>query len=471
MKQKETIQRAGSKPAARTIFTEENEVFRNSCTEFAQNSGASKPSKVKFPETISHRDSSAKIYDKRPGFDYYRLSYKVSGRRVLKTFADYGKAKAEAERLVRELSSGSAAAALSSTQASDALAVNEHLENFFRETGRRVSALEAVSQFTAASKVLGERILGDCVKSYLAMTENILSATIGQAVEKFLAVESIKTVPRDGKRPELSPKYAYNRAIQLRRFVGTFPNTDLLALNKQHIQFFVESLSGFSPKSRNHYRTSLVQFFDWCVGQDFLSKDHLLSGPLTRGREKANDSTIDRYTSGEFAALLRSSDGSMRAMVAIAGLAGLRASELLRLDWSDVWRVKNHIDVTAQKAKTRKRRKVEICESLAKWLQPFSEASGSVWTGTERSYQREFFALCSRLKIERKPNGLRHGFATYFYALHSDENLTAKQCGNSPAMIFAHYSDAATKDEGLAWFAVAPEPAEILVESPTPATP
>ena len=50
----------------------------------------------------------------------------------------------------------------------------------------------------------------------------------------------------------------------------------------------------------------------------------------------------------------------LRPIIAIGGLAGLRTAELLRLDWADVWRVPGHIEITAQKSKTRQRRLVEV---------------------------------------------------------------------------------------------------------------
>jgi len=52
-------------------------------------------------------------------------------------------------------------------------------------------------------------------------------------------------------------------------------------------------------------------------------------------------------------------------MIALGALAGLRTQELLRLDWSDVWRVSGHIEVTAGKSKTRQRRLVETCPALS----------------------------------------------------------------------------------------------------------
>jgi hypothetical protein len=51
---------------------------------------------------------------------------------------------------------------------------------------------------------------------------------------------------------------------------------------------------------------------------------------------------------------------------------------------------------------------------------------------------------------------LRHAFCSFHFALHSNENLTAAQAGNSPAMIHAHYKGLATKAEAEKWFSVKP---------------
>ena len=77
--------------------------------------------------------------------------------------------------------------------------------------------------------------------------------------------------------------------------------------------------------------------------------------------EHANIAEVLFYTPKEFQALLEAAEGPMRAMIAISGLAGLRTQELLRLDWSDVWRVRGHIEITAGKAKTRQRRLAAKC--------------------------------------------------------------------------------------------------------------
>ena len=219
---------------------------------------------------------------------------------------------------------------------------------------------------------------------------------------------------------------------------------------------FISSLKEFSPKTRNHYRTSVLQFLKWAVRNDFLSSKHRLDEAEGMRLEHADIGEICFYTPNEFSLLLKNADDSMLPMIAIGGLAGLRTEELLRLDWSDVWRKKGHIELTPLIAKGRFHRIVEICPSLAKWLKPFRVNTGKVWNGNEKRFQRQFLSLCENLKMPRKENGLRHAFCTYHFALHENENKTAAQAGNSPAMIHKHYKGLATEAEAKKWFSVMP---------------
>jgi integrase len=182
--------------------------------------------------------------------------------------------------------------------------------------------------------------------------------------------------------------------------------------------------------------------------------------------ETASAAEIEFYTPAELQALLDAAQGPMRAMIALGGLAGLRTAELLRLTWEDTRRAEGHIEVTAGKSKTRQRRLVEVVPALAQWLAPYAEFTGKIWTGPEVIFQRHFVDLCAAARMEvkgkkvpvaRKPNGLRHSFCTYHFALHGNENLTAQQAGNSPAMLHQNYKGLATRKEGEAWFAVSPE--------------
>jgi integrase len=143
-------------------------------------------------------------------------------------------------------------------------------------------------------------------------------------------------------------------------------------------------------------------------------------------------------------------------VIALGGLAGLRLQEIARLNWPDVWRVPGHIEIAATKAKTRQRRLVEIVPALAAWLEPFCGLDGKVWGDTLDNFHDLFGKLRDDVGIPARRNGLRHAFCTYHFAANANENLTAQQAGNSPAMIHAHYKGLATQADAKKWFNVLP---------------
>ena len=456
----------------RTIFPNEIGGSQEVCTEFAQNSARTADKRVRFPVTIRHRASKAKIYRPAGNFNYYRVSYTVAGKRRMQTFADYSAAKAAAERIVRDAANGSQAAALSASQSRDALAALQSLESFRQSTGRTVSLLAAVREFVEASGKLHGRSLDEAVTGYLRTVVSVTRKDIAEAVAEFLQADAPRTKAAAGQRSQLSAKYAYNRELQLDRFAAMFPNTAVCDLSKEHLDTFIASLdtvqkssrngrAAGSAKSRNHYRATVRQFLQWAVRKDYLAPTHRLIEADAMRPERANTAAVELYAPEELAALLAAADDTFRPIITIGGLAGLRTAELLRLDWADVWRVAGHIEVTAGKAKTRQRRLVEICPALAAWLELFRKVTkGKLWAGHEITFQQHFVELCDGAKVTRKTNGLRHAFCTYHFAAHANENQTAQQAGNSPAMIHAHYKGLATKADAEKWFNVTPKASE-----------
>jgi len=463
----------------RTTKTVESDETRTVCTILAQNPGRSPDQRVRFPVTIRHRSARARIYAPQKNFPYYRLAYQSAGRRRMRTFGTYSKARAAGERLLKQLAAGSQAPLLTATQSRDAIAALDRLAEFARKTDRHVSLLQAVSEFVGAAGKLHDHSLtetvAEVVETHLRTAAVVKRMDLGEAVTEFIAGrEHLTKLGANGERGQLSAKYAYNLEIQLRRFADSLVNSGVCDLSKQHLDTFFKALSDLSPKSRNHHRAAVRMFLDWCVRKDYLPKTHRLGEADQMRPERSNMAAVEFYTPAELQALLEAAAGEMRAMVAIGGLAGLRTAELLRLTWQDVWRVPGHIEVTAGKSKTRQRRLVEVCPALARWLEEFrGSTEGLVCTLHEITWQQHFVKLCDTAQFEtkpgvkvtvtRKPNGLRHAFCTYHFALHADENSTAMQAGNSPAMIHAHYKGLATKRDAKRWFDVSPlKPANVL---------
>jgi integrase len=466
----------------RTTFPQESGELSETRTDSAQNPPESESENVRFPKVIRNKKTKAEvtIYGKSKGgerkkdgsvtqpYPFYRVCWRVSGKRMMKSLRTYSEAKKTADGIVADLGSGSQKSALTVRQAIDALAAIERLDAFYRATGRRVSLLASVSDYCEAATKGAGRTVAEMVDGFLSSVAAVKRIDIKKAVDDFITADEPRTKANNGERAQLSEKYAYNRAIMLRRFADCFPNTAVSGLTKGHLDTFIGGLARMKSKSRNgkpvasakgrnHHRAAIRQFLAWAVRKDYLAPTHRLGEADGMRPEHANNGQTEIYTPKEFRALLQTAKDSMRAIVAIGGFAGLRTSELLRLDWADVWRVPGHIEITSGKSKTRQRRLVEICPALESWLAPFrTNTSGRLCTLHEITWQQHFVALCDKARVNRKPNGLRHSFCTYHFAAHANENQTAQQAGNSPAMIHAHYKGLATKAEGEKWFAIRP---------------
>jgi integrase len=416
---------------------------------------------VKFPKVIRHRKAEAKIYGKSKRYPFYRVAhYAADGKRRIRSFATYSAALSEAERTVRDLSQGNQSAALTAKHASDALAALELLQGLHQSTGRRVSLRSAVAEFVEAAGRLRGRTLGEAVDGYLNSVASVKRVDVGQAMEQFIKSRAAKTVATNGKRPQLSPEHFTNTAYWLREFAGTFPGHAVCDLSKEHLNLYMAGHAKAAPKTRNERRGVVKMFLQWCVAQDYLAPTHRLFEASDLKNETADPEEIDYYRPSELRALLENADTKLRPVLALAGLAGLREKEILRLTWEDVFGVPGHVEVKGFKSKTRSRRLVAVCPALAAWLNPYRSRTGLLWARTYGAFHETVQALRAGLKIPLRRNGLRHSFITYHFALHANENLTAAQAGNSPAMIHHHYKGLATNKEAAAWFAVRPAKTE-----------
>ena len=271
----------------RTTFTREIEASPEICTEFAQNPARTADKRVRFPVTIRHRTGTTRIYAPGKNFAYYRMCFTAAGKRQMQTFGTYSEAKAAAEKKAKEIHENSVGASLTASQAQDALAAMQRLENFRVATGRRLSLLGAVSELVENLTKLKNFPLGEAVDTFLRNSAVVQPKDIGQAVTDFLGSKEHLTRAADGKRAQLSAKYAYVLEKQLRRFADTFPGTAVCDLSKAHLDKFISTLGEqatksrnkrkiTSAKSRNHYRGVIRQFLAWCVRKDYLSPAHRL---------------------------------------------------------------------------------------------------------------------------------------------------------------------------------------------------
>ena len=134
--------------------------------------------------------------------------------------------------------------------------------------------------------------------------------------------------------------------------------------------------------------------------------------------------------------------------------AGLRPSEIRKLDWADV-----DLDdalITVRSSKTGRKRFVKIQPNLSAWLTPHRRDEGKVVAPA--NFRKSYAADRAAAGLSDWPvNCLRHSFGSYWLAQFNDINALAVQMGNSPDMIEKHYRQAVRPREAHRYWALTPD--------------
>lgn len=132
---------------------------------------------------------------------------------------------------------------------------------------------------------------------------------------------------------------------------------------------------------------------------------------------------------------------------AIRMFAGLRRSEVMRLQWQHVWVDRGLIEVGKTLAKTRQRRLVDMEPALQHILKQTAKTEGAV---TPEDYEKQI-PKAQELGGWRagdvsswEDNCLRHGFISYHLALYHDAARTELQAGHDKETMFRNYRELVT---------------------------
>jgi hypothetical protein len=174
-----------------TIFIHKNKDTAVTCTEFAQSKTRNPDRRVRFPVTVEFYDQRAKIYAPAKNFPFYRVAFKVAGKRRMLTFGSYGEAKAAAEKKVKELHKGQQSSALTAKQAQDALTVRDMLAAYRQETGKVISIVELTGNYLSAVKQLPNGCsLLEAVRVYRQSILAVQRKPLAEAVREFCDARS-----------------------------------------------------------------------------------------------------------------------------------------------------------------------------------------------------------------------------------------------------------------------------------------
>jgi len=346
---------------------------------------------------------------------------KLGGGRIRRTFKDREEAKGYYDLAKAQIQDfGNAAMSISDALRSEAVKCSQMLQPF----GKTIS---------------------DATRFYADHLNDITrSQTVSHAVSALQAA-----CKADGK----SVRYLRDLKYRLGRFEKDFGSRHVAEITTSDIDQWLRQL-GLGSVSRNSFRRRLVKLFKFAKTSGWCRT--VPAAESARVREVSDE--IGILTPGELSGLLQVASEETIPYWTIGAFAGLRASEIERLDWADV--NLRRIRVRAKHAKTASRRLVDIQPNLRKWLLPYRGRTGKIAPENLRVKllaDRKRAADAGTLTRKWPSNALRHSFASYYLARFDDAAKLALQLGHvGQDIIFRHYREVVTRAEANRYWKIAP---------------
>jgi integrase len=341
------------------------------------------------------------------------------GRKFFKT-----KAEAEAERL-RQITT---------------------LERHGREAiGLPAGELSAIVQ---ARKKLAKhgKTIEDAATFYLDYLERIRRCNMTVAE---LAKEVVAAKHKDGR----APMYVADLKKRLARFCADFGERQIAGITVEELDNWLRNLD-CGPKSRANFRANVGVMFSYAERRRVID-----SNPVLRtAQPKLVDKPPEIFSVDELSALLNAAAKvapEVVPMLAIGAFAGLREAEIKRLDWAEIDQRRGHIEIKSSKAKSARRRIVEMQSNLREWLRPYAGMMGAVVPVNAR---KKLDAIRKDAGLTRWPkNGLRHSFASYRLGATPDAPRVASELGHtSPHMLYSTYRELVLPEEAQRYWKIVP---------------
>lgn len=264
------------------------------------------------------------------------------------------------------------------------------------------------------------------------------SLTVREGINEFLLAKA---------RADRSDRYLSALRVSLASFGKGRMNVPLDDVTIQDVERWLFN-QGWKPRTMKGYLGDVRTLFNFAVRRGFASSASACSVELP---DAATGDAPGIHSASSVTLILETARrGNLDVMrhLAVRYFAGVRSAEAHRLTEDDIKLEAGFIQVTARKAKTRRRRLVVIQPALRAWL----ALGGDIGEVSEEAVHKVILAS----KCHWPSNVTRHSFCSYHLAMFENAGKTALEAGHSEAMLFAHYRAVVTKAEAEAFWQLRP---------------
>jgi integrase len=394
-----------------------------------------------FPITVKKGHATVKIYQlKNRGSLSYCVAYIGATGRRRKNFANLDLAKREANTIAQSLADGDLEA-LKLTGAERQIYVEA--EQAIKATGLPLHSV--AHEFARAFNILGGANVVEAARYYKQHHDPQLPPiTATEAVEKLY----------QAKRAEgLSKMYLNDIRWLLGDFARAF-QCPLSSLQPDDLRQYLNA-KRVGLVAKQNRRRLLVVLFNFAKRQGWLRKNEETAADAL-GTYKIKQREVEVYTPAETSRLLNAADPDFLPYIALICFGGVRREELHKgLSWQAINFDRGTITVPAAIAKTGRKRKIAMSESLLEWLSPYRVKSGAIF---DKDPRKRIAKVVKASGVKWRRNGLRHSFGSYRMEQTKNEGLVALEMGNSPKIVKDHYFEIVEEKAAREYWNIRPLP-------------
>jgi integrase len=233
--------------------------------------------------------------------------------------------------------------------------------------------------------------------------------------------------------------------------LGQYGDVQVASITSETCQKYITERDFSSDTTKANAIRYLSVFFNFAVKRGYIAKSPMANIE----RPKVKYSVPEFIPVADLERLMRESvqDIVLTPRMAIGTLAGLRPTELARLQPEDIDFEAGVIHIRPEVSKTGRPRHVTMSANLRAWLTryPFTTAN---------NFDERRAKACARAGITKWPHDcLRHTFATYHLAMYQDAGKTSFELGHSKgsAVLYRHYAGLASKADAERFWSLMPQ--------------
>lgn len=243
-----------------------------------------------------------------------------------------------------------------------------------------------------------------------------------------------------------------------RRLVPRFGDRPIASILAPEIERWLDALPG-TNRTRMNIRATVVTFFRSARRLGYLPEGPTAAEKVERPEPEPPKKEF--FSPDEMRKLLAAVDVVVLPPLVLIGFGGMRSEELCAakgvkpvLHWKHIRWEDSTIRVPADVSKTGECRYIEMQSNLVRWLKPFRDRTGPIFTMDR--LDDKFLKLAARARVAWRHNGLRHSYGTYRVAAIQQMGQVALEMGNEETMIKRHYWTAVPKSEAGKWWNIFP---------------